>query len=70
MPSFFRALTLTGIVCAVAGSAMAQVPDPPPVTAPGLEIGDGVVGAAVATVVLLGFVLLPRLKRLLQSKQG
>jgi hypothetical protein len=64
MQSFFRALTLTGIVCAVSGSAMAV-----PVTAPGPEIGDGVVGAAIATVALLAFVLYPRLKSLRRSKE-
>jgi hypothetical protein len=68
--SLIRVLSLSSIICAVSGSAMAVGVPPNAVTAPGPEIGDGVVGAAVATVALLGFVLLPRLKRLLQSKQG
>ena len=63
MMSFFRALTLSSIVCEVSTSAMAV-----PVAAPGPEIGDGVVGAAVAAVALLAFVMLPRLKRSRQSK--
>jgi len=40
-----------------------------PAPAPGPEIGDGVVGAVVAAVALVAFVMLPRVKRLLQSKQ-
>jgi hypothetical protein len=62
MKSFFRTLTLTGIVWATSASAT-------PVGAPSPEIGDGVVGAAVAIVALLVFVMLPRLKRLRQSKE-
>ena len=58
MKSFFRALTLTSIFCAAAGSAMATVKP-----APGPEIGDGMVGTIIATVVLSAFVLYPRLKR-------
>lgn len=65
MKSFFRALTLSSIVCAVSGSAMASIV---PVAAPGPEIGDGVVGAAIAAVALLAFVLYPRLKASRQSK--
>jgi hypothetical protein len=63
MRSFLRALTLTSIVCAVSTSAMAAV------AAPGPEIGDGVVGTAVVTLVLLAFVMLGRLKRSRQSKE-
>jgi multisubunit Na+/H+ antiporter MnhF subunit len=63
MKSFFRALTLTSIVCAVSTSAMAAV------AAPGPEIGDGVVGAAVLTLALLAFVIPARLKRSRQSKE-
>jgi hypothetical protein len=64
MTSFFRTVSLTAMVCAVSGSVMAA-----PVTAPGPEIGEGAIGAAVAMVVLLAFVMLPRLKRLRQSKE-
>ncbi len=64
MKSFFRTLALAAIVCAVSGSVMAA-----PVAAPGPEIGEGAIGAAVAMVVLLAFVMLPRLKRLRQSKE-
>jgi hypothetical protein len=56
--AFLRTLTLTSIVCATSGSAMAV-----PVAAPGPEIGDGMVGTIVATVVLLAVVLYPRLRR-------
>jgi len=63
MKSFFRTLTFIGIVCAISGAATAT-----PVGAPGPEIGEGVVGAAVAIAALLTFVMLPRLKRLRQSK--
>lgn len=59
MKSFFRTLALTAIVGAVSGSVIAA-----PVAAPGPEIGEGAIGAAVAMVVLLAFVILPRLKRL------
>jgi hypothetical protein len=65
MKSFFRSLSLTSLVCAVSGSAMAGVS---PLAAPVPEIGSGAVSAAVATVVVLGCVMLPRVKRLLQSK--
>jgi len=63
MKSFFRTLTLTGIICAVSGSAMAFV------AAPGPELGEGVVGAVAAMVALLAFVMLPGLRRLRQSKE-
>jgi hypothetical protein len=62
--AFFRVLSLSGIICAISGSAMAG-----PVGAPGPVIGDGVVGAVVAAVALLALVMLPRVKRMLQSKQ-
>jgi len=62
MKPFLPTLSLTAIVCAVSGSVMAA-----PVSAPGPEIGEGAIGAAVAAVVLLAFVMLPRLKRLRQS---
>ncbi len=64
MSSLFRTLTLTGIICAVSEVASATV------AAPGPEIGDGVVGVAVAIAALLAFVMFPRIKRLLQSKAG
>ena len=68
MKLFSRTLTLTSVVCVVCelgatGAATAAVRP-----APGPEIGDGVVGVAVAAVVLLAVVLFPRIKRLLQSK--
>ena len=58
MKSFFRALPLLGVGCMISNSAMAVIKP-----APGPEIGDGLVGVAVAAVVLLAFVMLPRLKR-------
>jgi multisubunit Na+/H+ antiporter MnhF subunit len=61
MKSLFQTLTLTSIVCAVSGSAMALV------AAPGPEIGDGVVGVAIATVALVALVLYPRFKKSRQS---
>ena len=62
MKSFFQTLTLTSIVCALSGSAMATA-----VAAPGPEIGDGVVGVAIATVALVALVLYPRFKKSRQS---
>ncbi|MEI9923642.1 MAG: hypothetical protein WDN50_09155 [Bradyrhizobium sp.] len=38
--------------------------------APGPEIGDGLVGIAIATVVVLTFVIYPRVKQWRQSKQS
>jgi hypothetical protein len=38
--------------------------------APGPEIGDGVVGFAVAATVVLGLLMLPRIKRLFQTKSA
>ena len=64
MKSFFRALALVGIGCMVSNSAMAV-----PLPAPGPEIGDGLVGVAVAMVVLLAFVIPAGLKRLRRSKE-
>jgi hypothetical protein len=60
MKSFFGSLMLTSVT----SSAMATA-----VAAPGPEIGDGVVGIAVATVAVLALVMLPRFKRMRQSKQ-
>ena len=65
MKSFVLMSSITSIVCAVSGSAMAGIG---PLGAPVPEIGGGVVSAAVAAVVVLGCVMLPRVKRLLQSK--
>jgi len=65
MRSFFRAPCLSAIACAISGPAMAV-----PVSAPGPEIGDGIVGGTVAAVALLAFAMLPRLKRLLNSRRG
>ena len=62
--SLFRTLSLTAVVCAIAGSAVAA-----PLAAPGPEIGEGMIGAAAAIVALLAFVILPRLKGLRQVKQ-
>jgi hypothetical protein len=70
----FVRLSFTSMLCAVAGFAMAGgsngggIPVIVPVGASAPEIGDGVISAALAMMVLLGFVLFPRLKRLLQSK--
>ena len=71
MKSFFRTLTLTSIICAVSEIAFAQgtrTPIPGPRAAPGPEIGDGLVGAAIAAVALLAFVLYPRLQQWRHSK--
>ncbi len=62
--SLFRTLSLTAVVCVIAGSAVAA-----PLAAPGPEIGEGMIGAAAAMVALLAFVILPRLKGLRQVKQ-
>jgi hypothetical protein len=62
--TFVRVLSLSSVIFAFAGSAMAT-----PVGAPGPEIGDGVVGAVVAAVALLAIVMVPRVKRMLLSKQ-
>jgi hypothetical protein len=62
--SLFRTLSLTAVVCAIAGSAVAA-----PLAAPGPEIGEGMIGAAAGMVALLAFVILPRLKRQRQVKQ-
>jgi len=73
MKSAFRALTLTSIICS-AEFAYAASPLPLPCTAcgtrgaPGPEIGDGVVGFAVAAMILFTVLMLPRIKRLLQTK--
>jgi hypothetical protein len=67
---FFRALTLTSIICSVPELAHA-VPTCAACGirgAPGPEIGDGVVGFAVAAVILFTVLMLPRIKRLLNSK--
>jgi Family of unknown function (DUF6223) len=63
MKPFFQMLTLTGLVCVISGSAMAVV------AAPGPEIGEGMLGATVAMVAALAFVVLPRLRRMRQSKE-
>ena len=63
MTPFLRALTLTSIFCVASQSAMALA-----VVAPGPEIGDGVVGVAVATVSLFGFIMFRRLKKSQQAK--
>jgi hypothetical protein len=68
MKALFRAPILMGVVCAVAGPAMAAGPTTGSrVAAPGPEIGDGAVGIAVASVALLALVLYPRFKRWRQS---
>jgi hypothetical protein len=69
----FPTLTLAGIVCAISEFAYAlppsSVPHPIPRGAPGPEIGNGLIGATIATVAVLAFVLYPRLLRWRQSKQ-
>jgi len=70
MSSFFRTLRLTSIICAVSELALAGPVAATVRPAPGPEIGDGVVGVAVAIAALLAFVMFPRIKRLLQSKAG
>jgi hypothetical protein len=64
MQSFGRVLSLSTVLCAISESAMAV-----PAAAPAPEIGNGIVGGAAATLVLM-FVFLPRLRRLLSSKEG
>ena len=66
MRSLFPTLALSGFICAVSESALASITR----GAPGPEIGDGVVGVVVATVAVLTFVMLPRLRKSLQSKKG
>jgi hypothetical protein len=75
MKSIFRTLTVASIVCLVSEFAFAQQHggpvggfNPPTLGAPGPEIGDGVVGFAVAAVVLFAVLMLPRVKRLLQAR--
>ena len=67
----FPTLTLAGTVCAISEFAYALPPTPSSVPrgAPGFEIGNGLIGAAVATVVVLAVVLYPRLIRWRQSKK-
>jgi hypothetical protein len=70
MKSVFRALTLTSIICSVPQFAYASTCTTALACrgAPGPEIGDGVVGFAVAAVILFAVLMLPRIKRLLQTK--
>jgi hypothetical protein len=71
MKSVFRALTLTSIICSVPQFAYATTTCATALAchgAPGPEIGDGVVGFAVAAVILFTVLMLPRIKRLLQTK--
>jgi hypothetical protein len=69
MKSVFQALALTSLICSVSEFAYAA----PPCAAcairgaPGPEIGDGVAGFAVAGVILFTFLMMPRIKRLLQA---
>ena len=56
------AFILAPLVFSISGPAMATVAAPSP------EIGDGMAGFAVATVALLGFVLYPRLKRMMKAR--
>jgi hypothetical protein len=63
MKSLSRTLSIAAVICAIAGSAVAA-----PLAAPGPEIGEGLIGAAAAMVVLLAVVILPRLKGLRQVK--
>jgi hypothetical protein len=73
MKLVFRALALTSIICSVSEFAYAAS-SPLPCTAcgirgaPGPEIGDGVVGFAAAAVILFAVLMLPRIKRLVQTK--
>jgi hypothetical protein len=59
MKSLFRTLSLTALISVIARSAVAA-----PLAAPGPEIGEGIIGAAAAAVVLLAIVIIPRLKGL------
>jgi hypothetical protein len=63
MKSVFGALTLVSIICSVQFAYAA-----PTRGAPVPEIGDGVVGFTVAAVILFTVLMLPRIKRLLQTK--
>lgn len=67
--SVLRALTLISTICAVPEFAHAAVSPCAVCTlpAPIPEIGDGVVGFAVAAVILFTVLMLPRIKRLLQT---
>lgn len=68
--SIFQALALTSILCALPEFAHAT----PPCSACGIlhapapEIGAGVIGFAVAAVILFTALMLPRIKRLLRTK--
>ena len=72
MNSIFRTLTLTSVIFSVTGFAHAALATTNTVGsirgAPGPEIGDGVVGFAVAAAILLTVLMLPRIKRLLRAK--
>jgi ACR3 family arsenite efflux pump ArsB len=68
MKLFSRSLTLTSIVCVVCGLGVGGAARATVRAAPGPEIGDGVIGVAVAVAVLLAVVMLPRITRLLRSK--
>ena len=69
-----RALALTSIVCWLPGFAYAGPVRPCTTAACGIhhapspEIGDGLVGFAVAAVILFACLMLPRVKMLLQAK--
>jgi hypothetical protein len=68
--SVFWALSITGTICFVPELVHAT----PTCSACGLlhapspQIGDGVVGFAVAAVILFTVLMLPRIKRMLQNK--
>ncbi len=75
MKSVVRSLTLAGIICSVAELAYATPIRTPCITgackvrgAPGPEIGDGMVGFAVAAALLFTVLMIPRIKGLLQTK--
>jgi hypothetical protein len=67
MNAMLRAFTFASVVCSLTEFAHAA---PAPRSAPGPEIGDGMVGFAVAAVTLLTVLMVPRIKTFLQAKRA
>ncbi|MEI9923613.1 MAG: hypothetical protein WDN50_08950 [Bradyrhizobium sp.] len=65
MNSMFRTFAFASVVCSLTEFAHAA-----PRSAPGPEIGDGMVGFTVAAVTLLTVLIAPRIKTFLQAKRA